>query len=117
MSVSLAMTWNPHGETERFRRFYPEFSQWYSGVSIVMPEDADPDALDMLATFPEIKVSSHSNWVEGRNLALESALTFDCDFVHYVDCDRLLRWFERLPMELQFTIQAANTAECLVIGR
>lgn len=117
MTVALAMTWNPRGETERFRRFYPEFSRWYGGTAIVTPPDADPDALGMLAAFPEIRVSSHGDWVAGRNLALEAALAFECDFVHYVDCDRLLRWHELYPDEIRWTAQATYTADCLVIGR
>jgi hypothetical protein len=117
MSVALAMTWNPRGETDRFRRFYPMFSRWYAGVSVVLPPDPDPEGLAMLATFPDIQVLTRGDWVAGRQLTLELALTFSCDAVHYVDCDRLLRWFELHPDELRWTVQALYTADCLVIGR
>ena len=118
MNVALAMTWNPQGETERFRRFYPEFSRWYEGgVAIVLPPDPDAEALAMLQTFPEIKVLTEGDWVAGRRLSIELALMLPCDAVHYVDCDRLLRWFELYPDELRWTIEALKTAECLIIGR
>ena len=117
MTVTLTMTWNPRGETERFRRFYPEFSRWYHGVSIVTPPDPDLQAVDMLETFPEIRVLTGGDWVTGRQLALEMALGFDAEYVHYVDCDRLLRWFELYPAELRATIATIQSADCVVIGR
>jgi hypothetical protein len=117
MSVALAMTWNPRGETERFRRFYPEFSRWYAGVGVVTPPDPDVDALTLLESLDDMRVQMQDDWVAGRQVALDTALEFECDFVHYVDCDRLLRWFELSPDELRHTIQAAQTVHCLVIGR
>jgi hypothetical protein len=117
MSIALAMTWNPRGETERFLRFYPEFSRWYTGVAVITPPDPDPDAVEMLESLREVRVLTHGDWVAGRQLALDTALEFDCDFVHYVDCDRLLRWFELHQDELCQTIDRAQTVDCLVIGR
>lgn len=117
MSVALAMTWNPRGETERFHRFYPEFSRWCAGVAVVTPPDPEPDAVEMLASLREVQVLTRGDWVEGRQLALNTALEFDCDFVHYVDCDRLLRWFELHSDELRQTIEVLQTIDCLVIGR
>lgn len=117
MSVSLAMTWNPRGETERFRRFYPEFSQWYAGVAVVMPPEPDSDAMAMLESLGEVRVMTRGDWVAGRQLSLEMALAFDCDYVHYVDCDRLLRWFELHGDELRRTIDTLQMVDCLVIGR
>lgn len=117
MSVALAMTWNPRGETERFRRFYPEFSQWYAGVAVVTPPDPDPEAAEMLKSLPGVRMMAHGDWVAGRQLSLELALEFDCEYVHYVDCDRLLRWFELHPDELRRTIDVIQTVDCLVIGR
>lgn len=117
MSVALAMTWNPRGETERFRRFYPEFSRWYTGVAVVTPPDPDPEAMEMLKSLPEVRLMARGDWVAGRQLSLEMALEFDCAYVHYVDCDRLLRWFELYPDELRQTIDVIQTIDCLVIGR
>ncbi len=65
MSVALAMTWNPRGETERFRRFYPEFSQWYAGVAVVTPPDPDPEAAEMLKSLPEVRMMAHGDWGRG----------------------------------------------------
>jgi hypothetical protein len=71
----------------------------------------------MLESLPEVQVMKHYDWVVGRKHSQEMALEFDCDFVHYVDCDRLLRWFELRPDELRRTIDRLQTVDCLVIGR
>ncbi len=116
-SVCLAMTWNPRGETERLRRLYPVFSKWYSGMVVSTPPDADADALDLLRSLPDVRLGMRDGWESGRMTALELALQTGADFVHYVDCDRLIRWCELRPDELRRTVDAVQTVDYLVIGR
>ncbi len=35
--VCLALAWDPRGEHDRFRRLYPTFSPWYSGIVVSLP--------------------------------------------------------------------------------
>lgn len=117
MSVCLALAWNPRGETERLRRLYPVFSQWYSAMVVSTPPDAEPDALDLLRSLPNIRIEARAGWESGRMTALELALQTGADYVHYVDGDRLIRWCELHPDELRRMVAAVPTADYLVIGR
>ena len=117
MNVCLAMAWNPRGETERLRRLYPVFSQWYGAMVVSTPRDAEADALDLLRSLPDVRLGARDGWESGRMTALEMALESGADYVHYVDGDRLIRWCELHPDELRRTIDAVPTADYLVIGR
>ncbi len=115
--VCLALTWNPRGETERFRRFYPQFAPWYAGIVVSTPPNADAEALDLLRALPGVRLEARDGWESGRMVALELALETRAPYIHYVDCDRLLRWFELRPDELRQTVDVVPTADYLVIGR
>lgn len=115
--VCLAMTWHPHGETERLRQLYPIFSLWYSGIVVCMPPNPAPEALDLLQSLPDVRIERCDGWEAARFTALELALQTGADFVHYVDGDRLIRWCELHPDELRQTIDAVQTVDYLVIGR
>lgn len=115
--VCLALAWNPRGETERLRRLYPVFSQWYSAMVVSTPPGAEPDALDLLRSLPDVRVEARDGWESGRVTALELALQTGADYVHYVDGDRLIRWCELYPDELQATIDLVRKVDYLVIGR
>lgn len=117
MSVCLALAWNPRGETERLRRLYPVFSQWYSAIVVSTPPNAEPGALDLLRSLPGVRIEARDGWESGRITALELALQTGADYVHYVDGDRLIRWCELYPDELRQTIDAVRTVDYLVIGR
>jgi hypothetical protein len=45
------------------------------------------------------------------------ALQADADFIHYVDMDRLVRWVELCPDELQRVAQRIPSVDLLIIGR
>ncbi len=117
MTVCLAMAWNPRGETDRLRRLYPVFSQWYDSMVVTMPRDPDAEALALLQSLPSVRVGMREGWESGRFLALDLALQTGADFVHYVDGDRLIRWCELHPDELRETITKIQTVDYLVIGR
>jgi hypothetical protein len=113
----LALAWNPRGEHERFRRFYPQFSQWYTHIVVSTPPNPEPEALEMLRSLPELRIEAREGWEAGRMVALEMGLQTDANYVHYVDGDRLIRWVELNPDELRRTIDAVQTVDYLVIGR
>ncbi len=117
MSVCLALTWHPHGETERLRRLYPIFSHWYSAMVVSLPPAAEPEALDLLRSLPGVRIELRDGWESGRLTALELALQTGAEFVHYVDGDRLIRWCELQPDELRRTAAAVEMVDYLVIGR
>ncbi len=117
MTVCLALTWYPHGETERLRRLYPVFSQWYGRMVVSLPPNAEPEALQFLQSLPDVRIEMRDGWESGRFTALELALQTGADFVHYVDGDRLIRWCELHPDELRRTIAEVQTVDYLVVGR
>lgn len=115
--VCLALAWDPRGEMDRLRRFYPEFSQWYSDMVVSTTPNADQASLDWLHSLPGVRVAARDGWGSGRMVALELARQTGADFVHYVDGDRFARWFELYPDELKQTIDAVQSVDYLVIGR
>jgi hypothetical protein len=118
MSVVLATAWNPRGELLRFLRFVERLKSEYKEVAISLPPDVEPRVLDTLQCFEEfvlLVVTPHWSW--GRHLALEKALENRCDYIHYTDFDRLLRWVETSTEEWRKTIRSIQKYDCLVIGR
>ncbi len=115
-NVCLAMTWVPRGEQERLRRFYPTLQTIYTSVVVAVPPDADPKALEVLKSLPNL-VLVNRNWGSGRHIVIEAGLQTSADAIHYVDADRLIRWVETRPDELRRTVESVEMSECLVIGR
>src|SRR4051794_19326607 len=95
-NVCLAMTWIPRGEHERLRRFYPTLQTIYRNIVVTVPPDVDAAVLDVLRTLRGLGVIDH-HWEAGRHTAIRAGLETGADFVHYVDCDRLVRWVETRP--------------------
>lgn len=116
MSICLALTWHPRGEQERLRRFYTALRALYSSVVVSVPPDADTAALDVLNTLSDVRWSD-GDWFAGRHAVMRAALKTDAAFVHYADCDRIVRWIETRPDELRATVERLQTTDCLVIGR
>lgn len=116
MSVCLALTWHPRGEQERLRRFYPALRALYSSIVVSVPPDADPAALDVLNALPDLRWSD-ADWFAGRHAVMRAALDTDPAFVHYADCDRIIRWIETQPDELRATVERMQATDCLIIGR
>ncbi|MGD8753197.1 MAG: hypothetical protein PVG14_17300, partial [Anaerolineales bacterium] len=118
MSVVLATAWNPRGELVRFLRFLDLLEDEYAGMAISLPPGAETrvvDTLRDLAGFVSVAVTPDWSW--GRHLALEKALENPCDYIHYTDFDRLLRWVETSTKEWRKTVRSIPQFECLVIGR
>jgi hypothetical protein len=116
-AVVLAATWNPRGEMERMERLLPALREVYAGLAVVLPPDAESGLVKNLAAIPDVRCIRASEWPAGRWLALQTALAFPAGAVHYVDCDRLLRWVETRPQEWQAVVARVAECECLVIGR
>jgi hypothetical protein len=114
MSVVLACPWQPRGELSRFLRFFPRLQKIYAHFVIALSEHdaAIETALDSLG----VRYAFYEDW-RGRHMVLRMGLETPADFIHYVDFDRLVRWVELRPDELEATVERLQKCDSLVIGR
>lgn len=117
MTIALAATFNPRGETGRLERFYPQFQQVYSDIVISLPPAAPPEDRERIKALPGARILSNEEWPGGRYRALKASLESHADYIQYADLDRLVRWIETRPEELLHTAERIRSSECLVIGR
>jgi hypothetical protein len=115
LSVTLAATYHPRGETGRLQRLYPQLRAVYDSIVLSLPPEAQD--VDILKTLSNTQVHVNEEWSQGRYKSLELALETECDYVHYADMDRLLRWLETRPDEWRRTVDIVQQHDCLVIGR
>lgn len=117
MSVTLAATYDPRGEIDRLRRFYPLMQAVYSDILIVLPPYAPAEDVAAVRALDDADVIVVEDWTHGRYTALAKSLDKRANAIHYVDMDRLLRWVELREDEWRATVDAVRRCECLVIGR
>lgn len=115
MTVTLACAWQVRGELPRLRRLFPQIAAIYSGMVIALNADAGTEVISALDDLP-ITHTFYDEW-SGRHDVMRLALRTRCEHVHYVDMDRLLRWAETRPEELQWTVERLQGSDCLIIGR
>ncbi|MBE2271431.1 MAG: hypothetical protein IAE80_24575 [Anaerolinea sp.] len=116
MSVTLALTWHPRGEQERFVRLYSRIRALYHSISLVLSPNADAEAVAVLRGL-DIQFAEQGKWSSGRYVALKQGIESGADFIHYCDADRLIRWAELLPNELAVTVERLQAADFTAIGR
>jgi len=115
MSVALTMTWKPQGEMQRLQQQIPHLQEIYETLCISLAPNADEESI---ATLREsITVAPNEGLGTGLMTALRLGYESGCDFVHYVDGDRLIRWAETMPDELRQVAQDLQQFDCAVIGR
>lgn len=117
MSIVLATTFNPRGETGRLKQLWAQIQAHYSAVIISMPPSIALEDAMVIRKLKDAQVHVNSDWSHGRYMALQLAYQTGADHIHYVDMDRLLRWLETRPDELRQTISQVQASDCLVIGR
>jgi len=123
MTIALAATWHPRGETDRLLRLFSIIQAAYSSIVISIPPIASVDDIAGLRALPDVQLHVNADWSHGRYMALKLATDSGADHVHYADMDRLLRWIEtrpdewRGPDEWRATLDRVGQADCLVIGR
>lgn len=117
MSVTLAATFNPRGETGRLLRLYPQFHAVYDEIVISMPPHANGADVDQVQALPDVTAWVNETWPQGRYMALKQAYDNGAQAIHYADMDRLLRWTETRPAEWRETVAQVAGSDCLVIGR
>jgi hypothetical protein len=117
MSIVLATTFNPRGETSRLQHFWSQIQALYDEVVISLPPSVQLEDAAIIRSLSNVRIHVNAEWSHGRYTALKLAQETNTDYVHYVDMDRLLRWLETNPDELRRTIEQVKTGECLVIGR
>jgi len=115
--VILASTWHPRGELPRLQQLLPELQEAYTNIALALPPSVDAEEAlwiqETLGSVPTIP----TDWAQGRHAALQRALDFPGDHLHYADMDRLLHWVEAWPEEWQQTVAAIPQSDCLIIGR
>jgi hypothetical protein len=113
MSITLTATWHPRGETHRFRRLYPLLSRLYDHILVVTPSEM----VISFQAYEKITLVVSDVWATGRYRSLEKAVETGDSYIHYADLDRLVRWAETQPKELEDVLHQIHQSECLVIGR
>jgi hypothetical protein len=117
MSMVLATTFNPRGETGRLQHLWPQIQNLYDEVIISLPPTIQVEDAVVIRDLTRAHIHVNNEWSHGRYMALKLAQDVNASYVHYVDMDRLLRWLETKPNELKRTIERVKTSDCLVIGR
>lgn len=121
MSVVLAATWNPRGESKRLRKLYPQLKYLFPHMVIIMPPSTHMGLVLSLRHFDKLTLYVTDNWPDGRRESLNHALKMiantSASHIMYADMDRLLRWAETRYEELRQTVKRVQMYDCLVIGR
>ncbi len=117
MSIVLATTFNPRGETGRLQQLWSQLRDIYGEIIISLPPTLQLEDALAIRNLDGVRAHVNSEWSHGRYMALKLVQDTDATHVHYVDMDRLLRWLETRPDELLQTVERIQTCECLVIGR
>ncbi|MCA9915647.1 MAG: hypothetical protein KC496_19970 [Anaerolineae bacterium] len=115
MSVALTMTWKPNGEADRLQQQIPFLQEIYGALGVSLAPEADALLIDALRQH--MQVAPNEGIGTGRMAALRLGYESGCDFVHYVDGDRLIRWAETEPEELRQIVHDLQSFDCAVIGR
>lgn len=115
MAVALTMTWKPQGEMQRLQQQLPFLQELYAALSVSLAPNADAETIAALREA--MMVAPNEGLGTGRMSALRLGYESGCDFVHYVDGDRLIRWAETMPEELRQTVADSQQFDCAVIGR
>lgn len=71
----------------------------------------------MLQAFPLVSAIVTPDWASGRHAAIQHASMETVDHVHYIDFDRMLRWFETTSHEIPTILAELQQTDCLIIGR
>lgn len=117
MSIALAATWQPRGETLRFRRLYPFLARLYDHLIVVMPPNTHAGMVLSFRIYDKLSVVVADEWAAGRYIALQQGVETGDTYIHYADLDRLIRWGETKPSELTVVVEQVQHHECLVLGR
>lgn len=117
MTIALAATFNPRGETGRLERYYAQMQAVYSHIIISLPPDPPAAEVERIQALPGAHIQLNQAWAGGRYRALQACLEYPWDYVQYADLDRLIRWVETRPAEWLQTVERIQTTDCLVIGR
>jgi len=115
-SIVVAAAWAPRGELARLQRYYPRLQQIYTHMSVSVPKDADADVISALQALPNTSIVYYEGW-SGRHLVVEDALNAGTTHIQYIDMDRLIRWVETRPDELQQVAERVQSVDCLTVGR
>lgn len=118
MSIVLACAWQPRGELARFRRYFSRIQEIYEGGVVVSLRNGDPDQIQVCALLEEFAIpyEFYYGW-SGRHTVVRLGLQTAASHIHYVDMDRLVRWVELRPDELQQVADRIQMFDTVVIGR
>lgn len=122
MTITLATTWEPRGELERFVGLLPQLEAAYTSIVVICPPHADISLVDEINRLPivaakRLQLNITQEWPCGRQLALQYGLAAGASHIHYIDMDRLLRWIEIYSAEWKDTLQILQDSDVLIMGR
>lgn len=115
--VTLVASWYPRGELERLKRYFAQLQTLYADMVIALSErTAETQEISTWLDENGIRYHLFDGW-SGRHVCVQMGLETNASHLHYVDFDRLLRWVECHPDELQETIHRIPDQDLLIIGR
>jgi hypothetical protein len=117
MTITLAATWHPRGETARFERLLPRLQLTYQHIVVALPPLVEIHDLQILDGQENVQAVITSDWSHGRYVSVQEALKSNSAYIHYADMDRLLRWVETQETEWLETLKVIEQSDFLVIGR
>ncbi len=82
-----------------------------------MADRSELSSINELKRIANLRIFQTTDWAGGRYAALQAALDTPADFIIYADLDRLLRWYEIHPQELQIIADQVMKTDCLIVGR
>lgn len=116
-NVALACAWKARGEYARFERIYPDLTLHYAHIVVAMPPDSDKRIVQQMKVFPHVSTIITDDFATGRHTAIQHAAVESIEHVHYVDFERMVRWFETTPHEIHDVLSRIELVDCLIIGR
>lgn len=117
MAVTLACTWRPRAEEQRWQQLRPRLGRLYERIIVVVPTNANLSQAESVLTTLDIDLHVASRPSCQRYEALHHAWQSGADHIHCADGDRLLRWAETRFDELGAAVAAVQQSECLILGR
>jgi hypothetical protein len=98
------------------QRYYPALSRLYESIAVAIPGDVNDEVVGGLRSLPNLRYI-HAGFLSARHSVVELALEADTEHIHYIDMDRLIRWVETRPDELESAVERMQTVGTLIMGR
>jgi len=123
--VALALNMHdPIGSLKNFiPTYFPLLSKTYSGMYVVATSATDATTIEELEKFGVSVELQEGGGVgleyigDARRQALRSSVRNGHSHTHFIDIDRLIRWLQTYPDELNSIVKQIPSYDFLIIGR